>query len=104
MMVSTLLGSQQLRALSTMIRVNAQFFLCYRLRNNKELSQLLEEISAVYPVKIMRQMYELATEDPYSFWYMLLTAKKREDMFFLRFDKKMVPRGIQAVEDPELDT
>ena len=42
--------------------------------------------------------------DPYSFWYILLTAKKREDMFYVRFDKKMVPRGIQAVEDPELDT
>jgi hypothetical protein len=103
MMVSCLLGSQKLRALSTMIRVNAQFFLCYRLRNNKELSQLLEEISAVYPVKVLRQMYEMATAEPYSFWYILLTAKRREDMFFLRFDKKMVPRGDQAVEDPELD-
>ena len=93
LMVSTLIGSQKLRALSTMIRVNAQFFLCFRLRNNKELGQLLEEISAVYPVKTLRKMYDLATADPYSFWYILLTAKRKEDMFFLRFEQKMVPKG-----------
>ena len=89
MMCSCILGSQKLRALSTMIRVNAQFYLCYRLRNNKELGQLLEEISAVYPIKQLRQMYELAMAEPYSFWYILLTAKKREDMFYLRFEQKV---------------
>ena len=98
LMVSTLIGSQKLRALSTMIRVNAQFFLCFRLRN-KELGQLLEEISAVYPVKTLRKMYDLATAEPYSFWYILLTAKRKEDMFFLRFEHKMVPKSLGGEED-----
>ena len=34
-------------------------------------------------------MYEAAVQEPYSFWYILLTAKHKEDMFFLRFDKKI---------------
>jgi hypothetical protein len=40
----------------------------------------------------LEQMYQLATEDPYSFWYILFTARKKEDMFFLRFEQKMVLR------------
>jgi hypothetical protein len=48
----------------------------------------LEEISAVYPVKTLEEMYQMATDEPYSFWYILFTAKKKEDMFYLRFEKK----------------
>ena len=34
-------------------------------------------------------MCAAATNEPYSFWYILLTAKRKEDMFFLRFDQKI---------------
>ena len=34
-------------------------------------------------------MYQAATKDPYSFWYILLPAKRKEDMFFLRFEQKI---------------
>ena len=57
-----------------------------------ELQSLLEEISAVYDVKTLEQMYQLATDDPFSFWYILFTARKKEDMFFLRFEQNMVLR------------
>jgi hypothetical protein len=92
MMISTLVSSQKLRLLSTTMRVNVQFMLVWRLRNRLELQSLLEEISAVYDMKTLEQMYQLATEDPYSFWYILFTARKKEDMFFLRFEQKMVLR------------
>ena len=35
-------------------------------------------------------MYEHATDEPYSFLYCLLTAKKKEDMFFKRFEERLV--------------
>ena len=44
-------------------------------------------------------MYDLATAEPYSFWYILLTAKRKEDMFFLRFEHKMVPKSLGGEED-----
>ena len=91
-MISTLASSQKLRLLSSTMRVNVQFMLVWRLRNRMELQSLLEEISAVYDVKTLEQMYQLATDDPYSFWYILFTARKKEDMFFLRFEQKMVLR------------
>jgi hypothetical protein len=36
-------------------------------------------------------MYHMATDEPYSFWYILLTSKRREDMFFMRFEKRLIP-------------
>jgi hypothetical protein len=92
MMISTLVSSQKLRLLSTTMRVNVQFMLVWRLRNRLELQSLLEEISAVYDINTLEQMYKLATDDPYSFWYILFTARKKEDMFFLRFEQKMALR------------
>ena len=77
MMISTLVSSQKLRLISPTIRVNVQFMCIWRLRNRLELQSLLEEISAVYPVKTLEEMYQMATDEPYSFWYILFTAKKR---------------------------
>ena len=45
MMISTLVSSQKLRLVSPTIRVNLQFMLVWRLRNQTELQSLLEEIS-----------------------------------------------------------
>ena len=99
--ISTLVSSQKLKLVSTTIRVNLQFMLVWRLRNRMELASLIEEISAVYPTKTLEEMYQLATDEPYSFWYILFTAKRREDMFYLRFEHKMVPSASQhaSVED-----
>ena len=94
--ISTLVSSQKLRLVSSTIRVNLQFMCVWRLRNNHELESLLEEVSAVYDKKTLMQMYRLATDEPYSFWYILLTAKKREDMFYMNFDKKLVPNVAES--------
>ena len=89
--ISTLVSSQKLRLVSSTIRVNLQFLCVWRLRNQHELENLMEEVSAVYDKKTLMQMYLLATDEPYSFWYILLTAKRREDMFFMRFEKRLIP-------------
>ena len=61
----------------------------WRMRNAKEIAAVMEELSALAPMKTLYEMYRLAIEDEdYSFWYILLTAKK-SDMFHIRFDKRM---------------
>ena len=92
-MISTVLSTQKFRAMSTPIRTNLLFLLCFRLRNAKELEAVLEELSALYPRKTLEAMYNAATEEPYSFWYVNLAAQKKEDMFFLRFQRPMVPES-----------
>ena len=49
----------------------------------------MEELSAIYPVKTLHAMYQLATDEPYSFWYINLVAKRKEAMFYVRFEHKI---------------
>jgi hypothetical protein len=88
--LSTWISSQKLTAISLVARVNFRFICCWRLRNAKEIQALLEELSAIYPIPVLQEMYLQAVDEPYSFWYINLVAKKREDMFFVRFQSRQV--------------
>ncbi len=64
-----------------------------RLRNKKELDDgVLYEVSALYPIQVLNEMYETAINDEdFSFWYINLIAKKKKEyMMFIRFEHKMV--------------
>ena len=69
------------------MRVNAQFFLVWRLRNQLEKDSLLEELTALVPKKHLEAMYEEAVREPYSFLYIYL-LNPRDEMFHIRFDKR----------------
>ena len=62
----------------------------FRLRNSQDLNTFLEEISALVDKATLLEMYKLATREPYSFLYIKLTAKDLNDMFFIKFDKKLM--------------
>ena len=52
---------------------------------------LLEELSAVYPINVLHHMYETALQDEdYSFWYINMVAKQKQDMFHNRFEHTMI--------------
>ena len=47
-------------------------------------------MSALYDADTLSQMYEMAIGDAaYSFWYVDMTQRKKEDMFWIRFEKRM---------------
>ena len=96
MMISTFVLSQRLRAMGSLLRVNSQALIVFRLRNRLELDAIIEELSAVYDKRILLEMYQLATADPYSFWYINLAASKVADMFWLRFEQRMIPTAASA--------
>jgi hypothetical protein len=66
------------------------------------LDGLLYELSALYPLPVLYEMYETAINDEdFSFWYINLVARKKEDMMFIRFEHKMVLDTNDApVPDP----
>ena len=84
------LSTKKLTAISQVARVNFRFLCVWRLRNAREIQSLMEELSALYPPNILYEMYEAAIAEDYSFWYINLVAKRKEDMFFVRFEEKMV--------------
>ncbi len=99
MQISTFMSVQKMRLAGSILRVNAQALCMYRLRNRLELDAIVEELSAVYDKTTLMDRYELATREPYSFWYIHLAAKRREDMFFLRFEKRMIPNSGKETKE-----
>ena len=87
--ISTIVSTQKFTALHPIIRVNATELFVFRLRNYKDLETFIEEVSALIDKKSLMQIYNLATEEPYSFLYVKLNEKKRNDMFLIRFYKKL---------------
>ena len=97
-MISSITATQKFNSIYPIIRVNATELYVYRLRNTKDLDTFIDEVSAVYDKKTLLAMYKAATEEPFSFLYVKLTAKNKEDMFFKRFSHKLVI-GRESEED-----
>jgi hypothetical protein len=70
------------------IRVNASGLYVLRLRNYSDLQTFLDEVSAIADKNLILEMYSLATDQPFSFLTVKLTAKNKNDIFMIRFDKK----------------
>jgi len=88
--ISTIVATQKFTAIHPIIRINATSLFVYRLRNYKDLESFIEEVSAVTDKKTLLELYNTATSEPYSFLYVNLVAKSKNDMFFIRFNKKMI--------------
>ena len=63
-----------------------------------DLQAIIEEVAAVYDTKTLHKLYRIATEQAYSFLYVKLTAKDVDDMFYMRFDKKLIPNGQERTQ------
>ena len=89
--ISTICSIQKWKSLANIVRVNCTEIYVYRMRNQNDLESLLEELSALYDKQTLLQIYNIATAEHYFFLYINLMAKKKEEMFFLRFEKAFVP-------------
>lgn len=89
-MISTITATQKFNAIHPIIRVNATELYVYRLRNNKDLEAFIDEISAVVDKKSLLELYNTATSEPYSFLYVKLTAKNKNEMFYQNFNRRLI--------------
>ncbi len=95
-MISTITATQKFSAIHPIIRVNATGLYVYRFRNYKDLETFIEEVSAVYDKKGLLALYKAATEEPFTFLYVKLTSKSKDDTFYKRFDHKLM--GLEGEE------
>ena len=85
--ISSLVSAQKLRAVSPFIRTQALSWFVFRLRSQMELDAFCEEVSALADdKKTIYQYYRDATDEPYSFLYVRLDAKRPE--FWVRFEHR----------------
>ena len=89
--LSVLISTQRYRSIAPQIRTQCTALFVFRLRSHLELEAVLEEVSATYDKKTIAGFYREATEEPYSFLYIRLEAKKPEDMFWERFEYRLLP-------------
>ena len=84
--------SQALKLLSPSVRLNLAGMAIFRLRSMHDLQAFLDEYSALgIDKKTLMEMYQAATKDQYSFLYVNMLAKSTEEMFFKRFEARLVP-------------
>ena len=87
--ISTIISTQKWKAISPAIRSQATALMVFRLRSQMELDAFCEEVSALIDKKTVMRFYREATEEPYSFLYVRLEAKKPEDIFWMRFEHRL---------------
>lgn len=89
--ITTITSVQKGTALHPIIRVNASQMVIYRLRNYSDLQLVIDELSALFnDKKTLQDIYNLATSEPFSFLYVDLTSKDINNMFHIRFNKKIM--------------
>ena len=86
-----------MNAIGSICRINAGAFIIFKQRNKIELDCILEEVSNYYPKNVLMEMYEIATKERFSFLYINLAASKIIDVFWLRFESRLVPSANEPV-------
>ena len=56
----------------------------------------MEKNSAHYGPKITEQIFLRATTEPYSFLWLNLSAKNPEDLFWMRFEARIIPSTARS--------
>ena len=80
--ISSITSVQRYRVLNPIIRVNATALVVFRLRTTKEYEAMSEENSPVVAREKFKEIYTMATSEPYSFLYIDATAKTADEMVF----------------------
>ena len=87
--ISTITSVQKFTSLHPIIRVNATDLFIYKLRNYRDLEAILEELGAIEEKKLILEIYNMATAEPYSFLYVNLRATSKNHIFLIRFEKRI---------------
>ena len=92
--ISTIVSTQKFASIHPIIRVNAISLIVYRLRNQKELDAMVEEVSGLTGKKELIEIYKIATADEYSFLYINLAARNVNEMFYKNFTGRITLEDI----------
>ena len=91
--VNTITSTQVYKVISPIVRKNLTHLFVFRLRNAADLEAWIEDFGAAYAKKTLHRLYRLATDAPRSFLYINLMSRSKEDMFYIQFKHKLIPRG-----------
>lgn len=90
MQTSTIVSSQAYRSVMPVYRINTSDDIVFRISNRLCLEAIIDEFSALVGKKQFEALYRRAVSEPYSFLWINKRAAKLEDMFKMRFDKRLL--------------
>ena len=97
--ISWIVSTQALNLVCLPIRKNVRNIVQYRARSQREVDSLIEELAAVYDKETVLKIYEYAVnEQPYSFLNVKLDAADKKDMFWLRWEARIIPEDLDLEE------
>jgi len=105
--ISWICSTQCLNLVCLPVRKNVRNLVIYRARSAREIESLTEELAAVFDKDTLLKLYETAVNDqPFSFLNIKLDAADRRDMFWLRWDARLLPEypSIEESEDADLES
>ena len=87
--ISTFITSQSYTQISPVVRKNATQLFIFRLRNQKDLDAILEELSGLYDKKTLDKIYRVATNDRHGFLYIDLMESDKKKMFYKNINQRI---------------
>ncbi len=92
-MITVITAVQKVVTLAPLIRTQATHTFTFRLRSFQDLQIWLDENSAIYDKKTLLKMYHMCVDKPFGFMYINLTVQDRGEMFWYKFEARLVPSG-----------
>jgi DNA helicase HerA-like ATPase len=90
--ISTIVSTQKATLVSPTIRTQATSIFVFRIRNQQDLDLIASEFSALLPTKKdFLDLYRTATNEPYGFLYIDLSARDPDRMFYKSLKSRLVP-------------
>jgi hypothetical protein len=90
---SCFVSIQKWRVVAPLYRVNCTDLFVFKLRSAAELQAIAEENSAQYGQDTTEKLILRATDEKYSFLWLNLRASDPRDLFWLRFQARLIPRS-----------
>jgi len=95
-MITTVTSVQKVVTVAPLIRTQATHTFTFRLRSFQDLQIWLDDNSAIYDKKTLLNMYHMCVEKPFGFMYLNLSVQDRAEMFWYKFEARLVPSGDVA--------
>ena len=84
-MISTILSTQKMRSIDHACRLQFTALAQFAVRPLKDWEVIKEEFTAAIDPKVLEEMYQLATSDPYGFLFINL----KDNRFFRSFKSEL---------------
>jgi hypothetical protein len=101
-MITTITSVQKVVTVAPLIRTQATHTFTFRLRSFQDLQIWLDENSAIYDKKTLLKMYHMCVDKPFGFMYINLSVQDRGEMFWYKFEARLVPSGDVAPKPASL--